>query len=214
MLRVLLQGSWRAGDVTIVPAPSSHAPTPDTHRLIDSAWRLAKQRLGDRLFDGPMCRFEGFDQPTADTLRLRVSRTSYRVFLGTNMAHPELPDAHRANPIGVSTLLVTSDGFAMLGRRNDSVAYYPRMLHPFAGSLEPAESIELFTEARRELREELSLTDAQLRDLRLLGIVEDLRLRHPETILVAYCTFTRDEIESRLDAAEHTDCWACQATAR
>ncbi len=170
---------------------------------LSAPWEREKQRLGDRLFDGPMCRYEGHD--VADKqLVLRVSRTSYRVFVNTNLFGPDdLPRDCCCNPIGVSATLLCADDVLLFGRRGEGVAYYPRRLHPFAGSLEWGESIDPFAECRRELKEELSLTIDEVPQLHVAGIVEDVVLRHPEIILHAETTLTSDELEARLDRAEH-----------
>jgi 8-oxo-dGTP pyrophosphatase MutT (NUDIX family) len=210
MLRYLVCGRWGVGQVACQRIGSTMRLPADVEAGIERAWQAAKARLGDRLFDGPMCRFERFDVQES-RLVLATSVTSYRLFLGTNMAHPDLPDGQRANPIGVSTALVTADGFVMLGRRSDNVAYYPRRLHPFAGSLEPADDLDLFAAARRELHEEVGLTGPDIVELACLGIVEDLRLRHPELILSARTTRTRASVSQSLMGNEHTEAWNCRA---
>jgi 8-oxo-dGTP pyrophosphatase MutT (NUDIX family) len=162
-----------------------------------------------------MCRLERWHASPAE-LRLELSRTTYKAFLGTNLSHPELADRYGrdvlANPVGVSPALVTADGWLMMGRRNDSVAYYPRRVHPFAGALDPADASP-FAAVRRELREELSLADDEVTDVRCTGIAEDKSIRQPELIFAARTTVARAEIERRLDATEHHGAWAAPATA-
>lgn len=208
-LRILLTGQWLDGDVLMRGVKSTCRATPQYDQMIESAWREAKAALGESLFDGPMCRFEGYEV-LGRRLVIRWSQTGYREFLGTNMTRPELPGDERANPVGVSTGLVSVDGWFMLGRRSGNVAYYPHRLHPFSGSLEPSADVNLFAEARRELHEELSLSDADVAEIALLGIVEDTKLNHPETILSARSTLSRAEVEARMDRHEHTACWACR----
>lgn len=237
MLKFHTTGRWLPGQVHLHWAPSTHRSTPHIEQLIERAWGEAKYRLGDKLFDGPMCRLERWSVDAADPrssppqpseLTLSLSLTSYRIFLGTNMSHPELADTDgpevMANPVGVSTALITADNHFMLGRRSGHVAYYPHMLHPFAGSLEPPDddplsggagvrpAADLFAEARRELHEELGLTGDLVTDLSCLGIVEDLRLRHPEAILSARTSLTRSDIQKGLLGHEHVGAWSCPAT--
>jgi 8-oxo-dGTP pyrophosphatase MutT (NUDIX family) len=132
---------------------------------------------------------------------------SYKPFFGTNMSHPQLEDRFgpdvMANPVGVSPALQTCDGFLLLGRRNASVAYYPGRVHPFAGALEPRDGGDVFAAVRRELREELSLDDAGVPEVRLTGLVREPALRQTELIFRARCRLTRGEIAARVGAEEH-----------
>src|SRR5436305_6078976 len=120
---------------------------PEVEQLIDEAWRQATSQPGVNLFDGPMCRLESWSAST-ERLRLALSETSYKIFLGTNLHHPELADRYGreilANPVGVSPALQTADGWLMMGRRNGSVASYPNRIHPFAGAVEPRDALNVF----------------------------------------------------------------------
>jgi 8-oxo-dGTP pyrophosphatase MutT (NUDIX family) len=213
MLRFHAVGNWSPGHVTTAWAADGRRRVPAVDAAIDAAWANAAARPGVRLFDGPMCRLESWD---ADPRRLHLvlSPTSYKVFVGTNMANPHLADDHgrdvMANPVGVSPSLLTADGFLMLGRRNASVAYYPGRVHPFAGCLEPTD-LDPFSAVRRELAEELSLAEGDVPDVRCTGIAEDVSLRQPELILAATTTLSRSQVEGRLDPAEHAGVWSVAA---
>ena len=90
-----------------------------------------------RNFYAQMCRLERW-RASADRLEIDLSPTSYKPFVGTNLAHPELAEQYggdvMANPVCVSPALLACDGFLVMGRRNASVAYYPNRIHPFAGA--------------------------------------------------------------------------------
>jgi 8-oxo-dGTP pyrophosphatase MutT (NUDIX family) len=198
---------WPKGRVRVTWTDRGSRPLiPEVERLIDEAWAAAASRPGVYLFDGPMCRLESA-RASDDGLELLTSPTSYKAFLGTNMAHPELADRHGrgvlANPLGVSVALETADGQLALGRRNQSVAYYPGHVHPFAGALEPGDRADPFTTARRELAEELSLAAHETTDLRCAGLVEDRALLQPELILLARTALASDQIRDRVDRTEH-----------
>jgi len=217
MLIVHEVGAWHPGDVSIEWVESSRPTVPRVEEMIEQAWRGAKSRLGDKLFDGPMCRMESWVARADGTLHLRLARTSYRIFLGTNMTHAELAKEFGpkilANPIGVSPALISSDGDLLLGRRNDSVAYYPHRLHPFAGALEPRENVDIFEEVRRELREELGFGPGDVSEIVCTGIIEDPILRHPELVFAARSTKTREQIQSQVKEEEHLASWSTPATA-
>jgi 8-oxo-dGTP pyrophosphatase MutT (NUDIX family) len=203
-------GQWRPHQVHQISVPSSRRIVPEIESLIESAWQQTLARPGVHLFDGPMCRLESWDA-SPDQLTLSISPTSYKPFLGTNLAHPELFDRFGrdvlANPVGVSPALLTADCFVMMGRRNSSVAYYPNRIHPFAGALDPNDP-SIFAAVERELAEELSLSPADLIDIACTGIAEDLSIHQPELIFSAKTKLTRAQIESRLDRTEHHDSWA------
>lgn len=200
-------GNWSPGQFVIRWVDSSRKIIPEVEAKIDDTWSRASSRLGDRLFDGPMCRMERFDAG-ADRFELHLSHTSYKPFLGTNLsAASELVDRFGANvlanPVGLSTLLLSCDGWLLFGRRNGSVAYYPHRVHPFAGSLEPRDDLDLFAEVRRELGEEVGLESSAISDLRCIGLAEDTSIRQPEMVFWTSSTLTRNQIESNLDRNEH-----------
>ncbi len=215
MLKVLAAGNWPPSHVRTSVVPSSRPFLPEVERLIDAVWDARANGRDVLLFDGPMARWESWDV-TGEVLRLTISQTSYKPFLGTNLLHPELADRHGravlANPVGVSPALLTADGFLLLGRRNASVAYYPDRTHPFAGAMEPGDGADVFAALRRELNEELGLAPNDIADVRCTGIVEDPGLRQPEIIFAANVRLTLAKIESQVDRDEHYTSVALPAT--
>jgi hypothetical protein len=212
-------GDWSRARVEVTWSASGRRVLPEVEAAIERAWADQSARLGARLFDGPMCRLERWSA-TPRRLELSLSRTSYKPFLGTNLYNASLADRFGAdvlaNPVGLSTALQTSDGWLLLGRRNDSVAYYPNRVHPFAGALEPpraGEMLDPFAEVMRELREELAFTAADVGDIRCIGLIEDPGLRQPELIFRAVAARTRRQIEATLDRAEHHATYAVRAAA-
>lgn len=204
--RFLARGRWAESQVTVTCAPSTRRIVPEVEQAIDAAWHDANARPGVTLFDGPVCRLESFSA-TSDRFTLAVSRTTYRINVGTNFRHPEFVGIYgrdvMANPVGVSAGLISADGKLIMGRRNGSVAYYPHMLHPFAGSLEVRESINLFDDVRRELREELHLLPHEIAHIECIGIVEDAALVHPETIFLVRSTLRAGELQRKVLLEEH-----------
>jgi 8-oxo-dGTP pyrophosphatase MutT (NUDIX family) len=215
ILRFHAAGDWAPHSVEVTRAAAGPRPTPpEVAALVESAWAEAVARPGVHLFDGPMCRLDSWSA-TPECLTLTLSETTYKRFLGTNLAHPELADRYGrdvlANPVGVSPALLTADGYLMMGRRNASVAYYPNRIHPFAGALDPADA-DPFAAVRRELNEELGLTEADVPEVRCTGIAEDLSIRQPELIFLARTTRTRGQVEAALDRTEHDASWAAAST--
>ena len=216
MLKFHAIGDWTPDQVRTSWVTSTRRIVPDVEQGIEQAWSQVLRRPGVKLFDGPMCRMESWEA-SPDALRLVLSLTSYKPFLGTNLSHPEFAEQFgrdvMANPIGVSPALQTADNFLLLGRRNESVAYYPGRTHPFAGALEPRDGGNLFGAVHRELREELSLREQDIAEIRCTGIAEDVALRQPELLFRVLSTLSREQIESQVHDEEHGDSVAIPATA-
>ena len=217
MLSFPAVGLWNPGEIHVSWTQSTRPNIPEVEQLIERAWQEASQRPGIHLFDGPMCRLESLEAREG-SMHLTLSRTSYKPFLGTNLTNANLADTYGqhalANGIGLSALLLSSDGYLLLGRRNNSVAYYPGHVHPFSGSLEPSDKLDVFTDIRRELREELSLCDGDIESLVCTGIAMDKSIRQPEIIFAGRARLTVEQIESQLDRSEHLGIWSARVASK
>lgn len=206
MLEFPIVGLWKPGQISISWTENSRPIIPQVEALIEQAWQKARSRPGIHLFDGPMCRLEAIDA-RPDRMHLTLSKSSYKPFVGTNMSNPQIADqygnAALANPVGLSALVISSDDYLLLGRRNAHVAYYPSRVHPFAGCLEPAENLDIFDDVRRELAEELSIEPQEISEMLCTGVARDLSLRQPEFIFAVRVNRTLKEIEAQVDPEEH-----------
>lgn len=212
MIDFRLIADFACGQVVTRWQGSSFALPAEVLHAIEQAWQRQSARPGVRLFDGPMCRLESFEvDESPPRLTLVLSPTSYKPFVGTNLHNAHLAERYGlgalANPVGLSCGLIAADGFLMMGRRNNRVAYYPDRVHPFAGALEPPAD-DVFGEVLRELREELHLLPQHISEMRCLGIAEDRALHQPELIFTARSTLPRAAIEARLSDEEHEVCVA------
>jgi hypothetical protein len=203
-------GDFSPSQVEAKRVRSTLALPPKLKRSIESDWAKAIRKKGKLLFDGPLCRVESWQREPYG-LKLRLSRTSYKWFWGTNLRRLKLPASQLANALGLSAVVQSSDDYLLLGRRNNKVAYHPNRVHPFAGS---AVDVDVFAEMRRELAEELSFTQSDIAEIRCIGVAEDLIIRQPEVIFHVLSTRTRAEIVQRLDRAEHSTIWAVPAKKR
>jgi 8-oxo-dGTP pyrophosphatase MutT (NUDIX family) len=186
------------GEIQAVVVDRTHE-VEDAAEQIERAWRAAMgaaEARGVRLFDGPMARLDGYEV-VGERLVLRLSRTSYRMFVGTNQQRalgrwgygPET----LANPLGLSAALVTGDGKLIFGRRSGRVFYHPGLLHPVAGTLEPQEREDPVAGMAREIAEETGLGAGEYKIVGLLGMVEDVALGQPEAVF---------DVRTKLSAAE------------
>lgn len=206
MLTIHTTGNWPRGAVRVAVVPSARRILPQVEAAIESFWKAGQERLGPHLFDGSMCRLEAWNA-NVDSLNLDLSLTSYRIFFGTNLGNPDLIQHHgteiAANPVGVSSILMTLDGWLLYGRRNSSVAYYPNRVHPFAGALEENDLSDVFGAVERELQEELKLDTSDIESIRCLGMVQDNTIHQPELIFHTRVHLTRAQVESQIQHEEH-----------
>lgn len=200
-------GRFPRGQVRTQLVDSTRPCIAEVEAIIERAWQETSRRPGVMLFDEPMCRLESF-HAAADQLTLLVSRTSYKTFVGTNYVNPQLAQRYGsqvlANPLGISSLVESGDGWVLLGRRSASVAQYPLRIHTFGGALQIEEAADVFATAERELAEELNLRGDDAPQIVCIGLVEDQSLRHPELIFHVTSPLGRAQIERSLDQAEHS----------
>lgn len=202
-------------------------PRPTTERIeavIEQTWQeqLARAReSGAVLYNGRMARYLSHEQ-RAGRLVILAGPTTYREFVGTNLFQ-----GHRrgqwgwerfANPIGTSAVVVTSDGWLLLGRRGPRVVFHAGFLHTFGGTLEEADlaggaAIDPFAAVARELQEELGITQGELKRLVCTGFLHDSQIWQPELLFDAVLTVPRQALEARFagrgERAEHAGVEGC-----
>jgi 8-oxo-dGTP pyrophosphatase MutT (NUDIX family) len=191
--------------------------------VIESTWRTKTHeasRCERQLFNGSLGRLVSWDVNDG-SLTLRIGDTDYKSFLGTNLFNPHLHgtygDAFFANPLGTSAVIVTSDGWLIFGRRNDRVAFHAGYLHTIGGILESADRTDdggndVFGAMRREVREELLVTDDEIAGTTCIGMVRDRQIVQPELVFEVQLAITRAAVLARFDAstdAEHTSLESC-----
>jgi 8-oxo-dGTP pyrophosphatase MutT (NUDIX family) len=193
--------------------------TPAIEECIARTWEteLALARESERmLYNGDLIRLvEARATPTM--LHLELGPTCYRDFLGTNLHHASTVlragEQHLANPLGISSTVITRDGFLVFGRRSARVAFHAGHLHTFGGLLEPLdrgadERFDVFGAAMRELVEELGIHKDEIAEIVIAGLVRDRSILQPELLFEATLTLSRAELTARFDptlpSQEHT----------
>ena len=160
---------------------------PEVAELVASEWRkygLSQRRIGghSHLTSAQLFRFESVSL-AARTVRLCLSQTDFREVYGTNIRHPELETSlgHRfmGNALGVCTTVITADGKYVIFRRSKRVLELPGFYHLCAGHLERHKGTigrgpRIETAVRSELREELGVTDDEIRHVRPIGMSQSL----------------------------------------
>lgn len=183
-------GPFGRCNVTLTWTDRKRPSTPQIDRLIDQAWDQAMdlaRRTGRKLYDGQLCRLIDY-AVTGRTLHLVTGPTSFREFVGTNYANRHLVHSAGpevlANPLGVSAAVIASDGFIVLGRRSDQVAWHGGMVHPIGGIVELDDAgrpPDPFDAILTELRDETGAAPRG-QPVICLGLVRDKALPQPELL--------------------------------
>lgn len=206
-------GRYAASQVTQAWHDHPRRSPPEVEALIGRTWERkcaeAKEK-GILLYNGELARLLRC-QASPVSLHLDLGPGCYRDFVGTNLHNAAAVVAYGddclGNPCGVSSNVITADGFLLLGRRNDRVAYHPGFLHPFGGALEAddraAQRFDLFSAARRELCEELLLTPDEIRAMTCIGLVRDREMLQPEFLFDAVLTVSLADVLARFDPLAH-----------
>lgn len=216
-----IKGRFTSAQVRCSPTGLPRRRTGDTERFIAQRWEVqtALAQLEHRsLYDAPLGRLHCAKVENG-CLLLETSQTSYREFIGTHTTD-ELRAAFSdpamlANPLGVSTLVITTCGQIVLGRRSSQVALHAGYLHAFGGMLEspdclPDGSYDVFAAAMRELREELAIARDEINEMVIIGLVRDRNLLQSEllfsaTIALDFSTLQElFRLASKSGAPEHT----------
>ncbi|MBN2715861.1 MAG: NUDIX hydrolase [Deltaproteobacteria bacterium] len=219
----LIIGRFDSGQISARLTDRIQTLPPELVPGVTARWqqqlRLA-QSSGNSLFDGEMLRMDSVLMRQSDDgarfLDVRLSRTQYKTFVGTNLALSscdfEIPHAHLANPLGLSAVIVSSDSKLMLGKRGKGTFLYSGYWHTFGGmavmgDVDDGGDVSLFQVVRRELYEELGLTDSEITAQWCLGMVRDRTILQPEMIFEVHVSPDAAALRMRVQSgkARHDD---------
>ena len=184
---------------------TSHQPWEPTigEELVFQRWRLALERARSRearLYDGKLLRLERYGLDNGK-LRLDLRPTSFRFFAATNLSDTSLPPEDRADPLGVSAIVVTADDHIVLGRRSQRVFGSPGSVHCIAGHVDLTHlssvhrgRVDVFSAILDEVREELGVTSDVMTGTQCIGLVREPLTRQPELIFVVGIAIPRREV--------------------
>lgn len=199
-----------------VEIPRMSSPT--VEEMIARTWEVESALAQDgarTLYNGQIGRLTGIVSSDSN-LTLKLGPTNYRDFLGTNLFHAadvsRLGGRLLADPLGISGLVLTRDGFVVLGVRGRKVVFHAGHVHTFGGLLENADrapaGYDLIGSLRRELNEEMGLVEPDITSVTVTGLVRDRLILQPELIFDVLTRLSRAELVARFDPVsdlEHTE---------
>ncbi len=211
--------NFDASEITQAWHGLNRPTSPAVERIIRETWETQKalaEQTTVVLFNDDLVRASRITC-TKTKLHFELGPTCFRDFLGTNLfnAQQVAKDdlGYLADALGISSIVVTADGFIALGRRNDSVAYHGGFLHMFGGLVDQSDrddqgSYDLFGAAIRELHEELTVSDREISKIVVIGVVRDQSILQPELLFDVTIGATKAEVLERFDPLakdqEHT----------
>jgi 8-oxo-dGTP pyrophosphatase MutT (NUDIX family) len=218
-------GAFSQGQLRIVYCDEPAPVIPELEAMVAAIWaeqlEIARQRKF-RLYNGQMVRLLRHRLEDG-RLIMEGGPSDFAHFMGTNYLGYQRGDEFGwesySNPIGVSGLLRTSDGWILYGRRNDRVACHPGYVQAFGGSLEaherqPDGSFDAFGCVLRELSEEAGVQPVDVAEIVCLGLIRDREIRQPELIFDVQIRQSREEMADRLreddPEQEHAEIVVCR----
>lgn len=184
---VAASGRWPRASIECVMVSTPEARA-EFLRHKDAVWR-AHVRRNPSAFDGKLLGLDAIRRSTPDHLLLAVRETSFSDYVATR--DPSYRESSfgvaRASPIGITSVVVSSDGVAVVTKRSEKADQNPGMLY-FVGGYAEGVSDEVLPDAIgenavREIEEELGI--GGVTSLTVLGVAVDRTYCHPEVFLVA-----------------------------
>ena len=214
-----ITGKFKPSSIVVTWSDEKRSTNYQVETAIEAAWesQLALAgKNGINIFDGRMCRL--IDCEVHDgKLLLTLGEVSYKEFLGTNLLNPQFRHVYGpsvlANALGTSIVLISSDGFLILGRRSQTVGFHAGLIHPIGGTVEPSADLSTppdpYNSAVHELAEEAGISHGTLSKPLCIGLVRDKKIVQPELVFVIHTSLTGQAIlagaGSAPDASEHSN---------
>ncbi len=200
--RILCQGRWRPKQVLAqYHSQPYQLPSPHKARAV-SYWQALLARDEQHLFNGALFRLENFAAST-EQLQLMLGHTCYRDQIYCNAHTSALVQAHGANVLacglGVSAVVMTSDGYLPLMRRGECVGEEPGKLDVFGGHAHPDQHLregkpDLFAAIAEEIVAELNVAADDITRNTCCGLVENLLTHKPDLVFEIALRTSREEI--------------------
>jgi hypothetical protein len=200
--------------------------------ILEKKNQIIKARIEDavrtgRIFhDGSLVRLESWHE-SAGHLILRLGKTSWFDYISSNRIIDEkifngrslrsmieeksgVPEYEcLANPVTVTTSIITSDSKILVSRRSMKLSQYPGMFTASSSGFMDIKDVikgspHPFESARRETKEELNLS-VPVGKFKLNGIMRSSEYMHFQVLLEARVDFASDEMLKNMKTSDEVD---------
>ncbi len=211
--KIIYKGIFQEEDFRFEIVPGVRKYKTDAMKLINEAWQEAKFNPIIDIYNGKVISLlSSFMTSNAETgrdqLYLKVQRTDYKSYYGTNVCNPyRIPKTELSNVLAACAVVVTKDGTVFTGLRSDRLAEVSGVWHVPGGTF--SEVINPIEMMRKELKEELNISAEDIKKAVCLGFGENLIMRKPEFLCYFHLKLTEkqliDKMPDAVDKDEHTE---------
>lgn len=209
-VETLVEGVYTEDQIVISFDDKSFDPGEHMNPTIEKEWVKGQRAAAVRdaqLFDGSLTRLTGW-RSDEDELELHLQRTSFKMFVGTNLRDSTLPEHSRADPMGNSAIILTADDKIILGKRSHYVYGHPGWYHFIGGHIDPDRDtshglIDTFKSIVFEVTEELSVREDDIINMLCIGLMRDIGSQQPEQLFTVNLRLSSAEVLAR--GREHSE---------
>ena len=188
---ILVSGTYLESQIEVRWTGKGRKRADQVEPLIEAAWRERLVRAKpESLFPGPLCRLDRY-LVSDGRLVLELGPTDYREMIGTNVCHPEIASRlghdYLSNALAVHAAVTTTDERVLVFQRSWEVGEYPGAYDVFGGHLDPDADLvggvpSPYATLRRELQEEIGLSETDIIRVVCHGLVRNVRTLKPDLI--------------------------------
>ena len=149
---------------------------------------------------------QGLEQ-TKTGVSLHIAKASFSWYLATRNANTSKPWP-RANPIGTTSIVLSSDLNVVASLRSLKADQNPGALYYLGGFAEFSDdgTFDLFDNAEREVVEEIGLADEiTSRSNTLIGLDYDQMFPHPEAFFLTRLNLSSKDLRAHLSSFKHEE---------
>lgn len=207
---ILFSGNLKENQIVLHDIRQKKEFSPKVQELIEGEWEAVLLNKEIFIFNGAVSSLDHFEYRDS-VLHIYYCESDYKAYYGTNIKNSNTLSEQKdlAYALAVCTIVESSDGKIIVGKRGGHLAEGRAFWHVPGGTLEyyPDRVNHPFEVMKRELVEELNLSD--ISSMICLGLGENRTLAKPEFLLYTKTDLTSKQIEENMSEAvdfnEHSE---------